>query len=439
MEMRMRRGISKTALGLVFLLVGILVGAAIGLSSPGKTVTTTVTQSRVVTVTRTVSAPAQQTETGTQTAKKFKVLVLFDVGGRGDLSFNDMAWLGAERAKKELGVDVSYLTPKSLADMKPLLEDLSRRGEYDLIVLVGFLWTSPLNETAGKFPNQKYALIDSTTGKVRPNEMDILFREQEVSSLVGIIAAGMAHELGTDKVGALVGMDIPPLWRFQVGYYFGAKYYEKMTGRKTDVVWTITGTFTDPATGKQYTEQMLKQGVRVIYGLAGATHLGAFQAVKEWEKEHKEPAFAIGQDASQEWIDPYHIPISGRKRVDVAVFSAIESVVKGTWKGGIITLGLKEGGVGIATLDEVKWFAEQAYKVGKLKGMTPDDVVRVVKQLRQKYIKPEVWALVKQLEDKIKNGEIQFKSPMSVKERDSIIKALENGDLNAALSKGRVG
>ena len=157
------------------------------------TVTSTITETTTVfagatgTVTTTVTKTATVTETVTVTVappvKKYKVAILFDVGGRGDLSFNDMAWLGAERAAKELGVEVTYLTPKSLADMKPLLEKLASSKEYDLLVLVGFLWTTPLNETADKFPEQKFALIDATTGVVRPNEVDILFREQECASL----------------------------------------------------------------------------------------------------------------------------------------------------------------------------------------------------------------------------------------------------------------
>ncbi len=437
----MRRGVSKSTVVIAIMALIIVILAAFLVSSPGQqvvTVTTTKTVTKTVTQKVTQTQTPQQTTTQTQ-AKKVRVLVLFDVGGRGDLSFNDMAWLGAERAKKELGVEVSYLTPKSLADMKPTLEQLASEGKYDLLVLVGFLWTSPLDEVADKYPNQKFALIDSTTGKQRGNEVDILFKEQEVASLIGVIASGMSYELGSDNIGALVGMDIPPLWRFQVGYYFGAKYFEKKMGKPVKVTWTITGTFTDPAVGKQYTEQMLKQGVKVVYGLAGATHLGAFTAVKEWEEQHNEKVFAIGQGASQEWIDPMHIPISGRKRVDVAVYTAIEMVVKGTWKGGIMALGLKEGGVGIATLDEVRWFAEEAYKNGKLKDMTPDDVVKIVKELRDKYIKPEVWNLVKELEEKIKNGEIEFKSPANVQERDQIIKEIESGNLNAALSKGTVG
>jgi len=109
--------------------------------------------------------------------EKAKVAILFDVGGRGDLSFNDMAWLGAEKAAEDFKIEVTYLTPPSLADMKPLLEEYAGSGEYELLVLIGFLWTTPLNETADKYPDQKFALIDATTGVERPNEVDILFRE----------------------------------------------------------------------------------------------------------------------------------------------------------------------------------------------------------------------------------------------------------------------
>ena len=371
-------------------------------------------------------------------AKKYKVAILFDVGGRGDLSFNDMAWLGAERASKELGVEVSFLTPKSLQDMIPLLESLSESGEYDLLVLIGFLWTGPLNQTADKYPQQKFALIDATTGVVRDNEVDILFREQECASLVGIIAAGMAYELGGDTIGAVAGMDIPPLWKFHIGYLFGAKYFELKTGKKVNFLWQYTGTFTDTQAGYTTGMQLLQQGAKVLYGLAGLTHVGMFNAVIDWNKQGKGKAFALGQDASQEWYAPEYIPLSGAKRVDVAVYTAIEMVVKGTWKGGIITLGLKEEGVGIWDLDGVKWFAELAKETGQLKDMTPEDVYNTVKSLREQYIKDYVWDLVNELAEKIKKGEIVFKTPMTHEEYDAIISELLKGNLNAALEKGSV-
>ena len=433
-----------TAIVVAAVVAGITYYAAMSQVAPPATVTVTTTHVSTQTVTSTVTKTVTAAVTTTATTppkpvKKVKVAVLFDVGGRGDLSFNDMAWLGAERARDELGADVSYLTPKSLADMKPLLEQLAGSGQYDILVLIGFLWTTPLNETADKFPNQKFALIDATTGVVRPNEVDLLFREQEVASLMGIIASGMAYELGGDTVAALAGMDIPPLWKFHIGYLFGAKYFEAKTGKPVKFLWVYTGTFTDPAKGKDYTMQLLQKGAKVVYGLAGATHLGAFEAVKEWEKERGEKVFAMGQDASQEWIDPYHIPISGAKRVDVAVYTAIEMVATGRWEGGIRALGLKEGGVGLWSIDGVKWFAEQAASAGRLsKGLTPDKVVEVVKELRGKYIKDYVWKLVNELKEKVERGEIAFKTPMTHDEYLAIISELEKGNLNAALAKGSV-
>jgi len=373
-------------------------------------------------------------------AEKAKVAILFDVGGRGDLSFNDMAWLGAEKAAEDFKINVTYLTPPSLADMKPVLEEYAGSGEYELLVLIGFLWTTPLNETADKYPDQKFALIDATTGVERPNEVDILFREQECASLIGIAASGMANVLGGDKVAACAGMDIPPLWKFHIGYLFGIKYYEKKTGNTTNLLWDYTGTFTDPNVGKQHTEQLLREGAKVVYGLAGATHLGAFRAVKEWEETHGEKVFAIGQDASQEWIDPYHIPLSGAKRVDVAVYTAIEMVIKGTWEGGIKTLGLVEGGVGIWDLDGVKWFAELADDAGKLsEDLTPDNVVKIVNETRESYIRPAVKNLMNELEEMIKSGQIAFKTPLTHDEYEDIISKLEAGNLNAALEKGSIG
>ncbi|MEM0041879.1 MAG: BMP family protein [Candidatus Korarchaeum sp.] len=372
----------------------------------------------------------------TETAKKVKVAILFDMGGRGDLSFNDMAYLGASRAEKELGVQIETLTPKSLADMVPVLEDLSKRGDYDLLVLVGFLWTDALNKTADKFPNQKFALIDASTGVQRDNEVDLLFREQECAAMVGVLASSMAKSLGGNKVGAVAGMDIPPLWKFHIGYLYGVKYYEKKTGDRIDFVWQYTGTFTDTQAGYNAAMTLLQQDVKVLYGLAGLTHVGMFNAVKEWnERQGKIAALAIGQDASQEWISPMNIPLSGSKRVDVAVYTAIEMVVRGTWKGGIVTLGLKEGGVGVWDLDGVREFATLAAETKQLKDMTPDDVVRIVESQRKAYISADAQRIADELRQRIVNGEIKFKMPATHEEYDYIVRELLAGNLDAALER----
>lgn len=368
---------------------------------------------------------------------RVKVLVLFDVGGRGDLSFNDMAALGADRAAAELGVEVDFQTPRSPDEMPSLLETVSRKGEYDLIILVGFLWTEAVEMVAPKYPEQKYAIIDAAPREPIDNVAAFVFREQEVASLVGIIAADIAkniHEkLGEEaKAGAVAGMDIPPLWRFHIGYLYGVQYYNKATGSNIDMVWIYTGKFDDPALGKQTTEQMLRDGVRVFYGVAGLTHVGMFDGVRE-AAARGITAFSIGQDASQEWYDPYTIIISGMKRVDVAVYTAIEMVVNGTFKGGIVSLGLKEGGLGLSDEELIRYFAEIAAEQGKLpEGLTPDDVVRIVMELRSEWISDTAWQLIEELKQNIISGVITFINPADHDEYDKIIEELKNGNLEAA-------
>ncbi|MCE4622627.1 MAG: BMP family ABC transporter substrate-binding protein [Desulfurococcales archaeon] len=372
----------------------------------------------------------------TTTTGKIKVLVLFDVGGKGDLSFNDMAVLGAEKAKKELGVEVNYQTPASVDAMVSLLKSVSQSKEYDLIIGVGFLWLDPMVQVAPQFPDQKYAIIDAAPENTIPNLAAYIFREQEVASLVGILAADMAKNIGSSCAGAVAGMDIPPLWRFHIGYLYGIQYYNQHTGSNIQLSFVYTGDFQNPSLGKQTAQQMISQGCRVLYGLAGLTHVGMFDAVKEASQQGV-LALAIGQDASQEWYDPEHIIISGLKRVDVAVYDAIKAVVDGTFQGGVHSLGLKDGALGISDDEIIKYFAEIAQEQGRLpQGLTPDDVVNIVNQKRKEYISATAWDLVNQLENAIKNGQIQFVNPTSHDDYVSIINQLEQGNLAAATTSG---
>lgn len=450
--------IAVAAIVIAVIAIGIA-GAAIG-SARGatttlwltKSVTSVILYSAPATVTKYVTSTVTTTSTTTATKlltttvapqhRKIRVLVLFDVGGRGDLSFNDMAWLGAERAAHDFGVIVQFNKPPSVSAMVPFLENYAKSHKYDLIVLVGFLWTTPLNQVADKFPDQKFALIDSTTGKVRPNEVDLLFKEQQTGALIGFLAAELAHEImvkehksGPIIIGTVMGMDIPPLWRFHIGYLWGAKLYQKLTGIPVKVLWVYTGTFTDPKAGYTAAWKMLQQGALVIYQLAGATGIGVLNAVVDWNKKGYGKAFAIGEDASQEWYAPWYIPLSGAKRVDVAVYDAIKMVVTGQWKPGIYRLGLKQGAVGIWDLKGVEWFAKLAYEYHKLpKGLTPEKVVEIVKKLREEYISKWAWCVVNNLEKAIINGEIAFINPKNHQQYVEIVKQLENGNLTAALS-----
>lgn len=418
-----RRGVSSKILALVLVVI-IVAGVGVYLMRGGG--------SNQTSTTTTTSA----SNTGSTPAKKVKVLVLFDVGGKGDLSFNDMAVLGAEKAKSELGVEVNYQTPASVDAMTSLLKSVSQSKQYDLIIGIGFLWLDPMVKVSPQFPDQKYAVIDAAPENPIPNLAAYVFREQEVASLVGILAADIANNIGSTCAGAVAGMDIPPLWRFHIGYLYGIQYYNQHTGSNIQLSFIYTGDFQNPALGKQTAQQMISQGCRVLYGLAGLTHVGMFDAVKEANQQGT-LALAIGEDASQEWYDPQHIVLSGLKRVDVAVYDAIKSVVDGDFQGGVHSLGLKEGALGISDDSIIKYFAEIAKEQGKLpQGLTPDDVVRIVGQQREKYISDTAWNLVYQLEDAIKSGQVKFISPTSHDEYDNIISQLEQGNLAAATSTG---
>jgi basic membrane protein A len=161
-----RIAISRMTATLIVIIIVIAIGAAVYFTLPPSTTTSLST-------------------TTTTTKKPIKIGVIFDIGGRGDLSFNDMAWLGAERAKRDFNVSITYLQSRSQADYVPNLRQLASSGDYALIICIGFLMTDALNQTASEFPNQKFAIIDSIVNK--PNVRSILFKENEGSALIGFI------------------------------------------------------------------------------------------------------------------------------------------------------------------------------------------------------------------------------------------------------------
>lgn len=147
--------------------------------------------------------------------------IVYDVGGRGDLSFNDMAAMGGDRAARELGVRLTEVESATTADFLPNLRALARTRQHDVIVGVGFLIQDAMQQVAEEFPNQKFALIDGLAEA--PNVMSISFADHEGSALVGALAAVTALENGSNTVGIVLGIEIPILLRFEIGYHAGVR------------------------------------------------------------------------------------------------------------------------------------------------------------------------------------------------------------------------
>jgi len=344
-----------------------------------------------------------------------KIAVVYDIGGRGDLSFNDMAYLGASRAAKDFNLELVEVQSRTEDDYLPNLRLLAKSGEYLVIIAVGFLMTDAVRQVADEFPNQLFAIVDGNVPD-KPNVLSILFKEHEGSALVGALAAMIAHTYGCRAVGVVLGMEIPVLYKFEAGYYWGIRYGEKIYQERTgvnitpiDVLWTYTGAFNDPARGKTATEAQLAQGACVVYNVAGATGLGIFEAVEEAGKKQGRtmgPPFAIGVDSDQDWIKPGFIVASMMKRVDVGVYTAVKRALDyhqgkiGTY-GGVLELGLVEGGVGVSSVEDLETFLAIAVQAGRQ--VNKDEIVSKITEMRNS-IPSWIWDEVKRLAETLKTN-----------------------------------
>jgi basic membrane protein A and related proteins len=265
--------------------------------------------------------------------------VVFDMGGKFDKSFNEGAYNGAERFKRETGVAYRDFEVTNETQREQALRNMARRGAT-IVVGIGFAQASGLEKVATEFPNMKFAIIDAVVNK--PNVQSIVFKEHEGSFLVGM-AAALASKSG--KVGFVGGMDIPLIRKFAVGYEEGAKYVNPRIEIFQNMTGTTPAAWNDPTRGGELARSQFDRGADVIYAAAGATGLGVLQAAKDKQK------FAIGVDSNQNHIHPGTILTSMVKRVDLAVYNAFKSARDGSYKPGLQVLGLAEDGVGYA-LDE---------------------------------------------------------------------------------------
>jgi basic membrane protein A and related proteins len=311
-----------------------------------------------------VAAAAIALTLGGAAEAKVKVAFVTSESGMGDRSFNDMMDQGMKRAVKELGIDYVIVQPRSISEFQPTLARAAGQG-FDIIIGSSFDMIKPMQAVAAAFPQQRFGLVDVGPDPIASNVVSSVTKDWEGSFLVGVIAAKVTK---TGTIGFVGGKDIPIIHRFFVGYDYGSK----MAKPEVKVLESYSGTFTDPAAGKEYTLALVNQGSDINFAVAGATSAGVIDAAKSSN------TFAIGVDSDQNYMAPGHVLTSMVKRVDTQAFDMIKSVVDGTFKGGTVRYYcLNEGGVD-AAMDEYN------------KGLIPDDVLKQVDDLRQKVISGEI-------------------------------------------------
>ncbi len=278
------------------------------------------------------------------TGEAVDVGIVFDMGGRGDKSFNDGAYLGAERAERELGARVRFIEPGEGSDREAGLRLLAAEG-MDIVIGVGFIFTDDITQLAKEYPNTDFAGVDYSVstdkdGKViQPpaNLAALKFREEQGSFLVGAIAALVGK---SKKVGFVGGMNFPLIHKFEMGYIAGVKSVCPDCQVLSQYAGVTPEAFRNPGKGKELALSQYQQGVNVIFHASGSTGLGVFEAARQTGK------LAIGVDADQYNEAPGYVLTSMVKGVDNAVFDAIKRVKEKRFEGGIYQYGLAEDGVG---------------------------------------------------------------------------------------------
>ena len=266
----------------------------------------------------------------------FKVGLVFDKGGKDDKSFNNAAYRGAMEAKDKSHVFVKYVEASDDNSFEPMLRAFAQK-DFDLIIAIGVSQAEAMKKVAESFPQKHFAIVDAEVKE--PNVKALMFQEHEGCYLVGAIAAWTSK---TGKVGFIGGMDIPLIRRFEMGYIAGAKKANPGIKVIPNYIGITGEAWNNPPKAKELALSQYNEGADVIFCAAGASCAGAFDAAEEMKK------FSIGVDSNQNWIKPGLILTSMLKRVDNAVFDAIEESQKGGFAGGVKHFGLADKGIDYA-------------------------------------------------------------------------------------------
>ncbi|MEU6522167.1 BMP family ABC transporter substrate-binding protein [Streptomyces sp. NPDC046924] len=272
------------------------------------------------------------------------IAIAYDVGGRGDQSFNDAAYAGLAQAKKEFGYKTTDVEPtdgETDADKVQRLTSLAKQG-YDPVIGVGYLYASAVKQAAEKYPDTTFGIVDDSTVEA-DNVADLVFAEEEASYLAGVAAAATTK---TKTVGFVGGVDIPLIHKFRAGFEQGVKDTNPDVKVLSQFLTQTAeeGGFSSPDKGKAAAEGQIEKKADVVYAAAGLSGQGVIQAAaanKVW---------AIGVDSDQyhhEALAKYKdwILTSAMKDVAKSVYKLAQSVEDRSPRTGILTGDLKSGEV----------------------------------------------------------------------------------------------
>jgi basic membrane protein A len=279
--------------------------------------------------------------------KNLGLALAYDVGGKGDQSFNDAATAGLDKADKEFGYKSTAVEPQdgeSDADKVQRLENLAKQG-YNPVIGVGFAYAPAVKEAAAKYPKTTFGIVDDEQIKA-DNVADLVFHEEQASYLAGVAAALSTK---SDVVGFVGGVDVPLIHKFGAGFKQGVEDTKKgVTVKEQYLTETAAeGGFSSPDKGESAAEGMIDDKADVIYAAAGLSGQGVIKAA------NANKIWAIGVDSDQykqDALKAYKSSIltSAMKNVEGAVFELAKSVHDGKPETGVVRGSLSNGGVSVS-------------------------------------------------------------------------------------------
>ena len=294
-----------------------------------------------------------------------KVGLIYDVRGRGDLSFCDAAYAGAKKAEEKWEIKLTEINPVQNTDTEMAVRRLAKL-KFDLIIGVGFLFREPMERVAPDFPDVNFALIDAIA---KPeNVASLIYKAHEGTFLAGVIAA-MKTE--TKKVGFVGGMKIPLVEAFEIGFAAGIKATNPEVELLVNYVGVTPQAFDDPPKGKELALAQYKKGADIIIAAAGASGLGVLEAARQTKK------YIIWVDSNGNGLIPGQVLTSVIKGVELSVYQMIGDVVSDTFTGGVKNYGLKEGGIEFIVDDDNR-------------SLLSEDILKKVEEFKSKIIAGEI-------------------------------------------------
>lgn len=271
------------------------------------------------------------------------------LGELGDFAFNDMQYNGMVMAKRQFGISFHYNSPKTVEEDDQMIEELIKKGCNVIFAGGGYHMIDPVDRLAPKYPHILFILLDDTPKTLYKNVAGITFKQNEGSYLAGILAASMTK---TGVIGSVAAMDIPVINDFLVGYEAGAKYVKpniRIHSLYLEKEYNEKNPFSAPKTAYKATKRLITAyNADVIFQVASASGTGVFNAAQEAKR------FAIGVDSDQDYLAKGFVLSSMMKRLDVAILFMVERILANNFENKVYSLGLKENGVGLSSMQYTK-------------------------------------------------------------------------------------